>query len=95
MTVFDKGDLVRVSAAFKDEAGAAVDPTTVSFTFRTPSGTETTFLHGTDTELVKDSVGNYHVDIDANAGGSWHWRFVSTGTGQAASEGYFFASTNF
>jgi hypothetical protein len=38
---------------------------------------------------VKDSVGNYHVDVDANAVGRWYYRFQGTGTNQAAEEGLF------
>lgn len=83
---YDNGDLARCSAAFTTSAGVATDPTTVRFSVRNPAGTTTSYLYGTDSQLVKDSTGNYHVDIDANADGRWHYRFFSTGSGQAAAE---------
>ncbi len=56
---------------------------------RTPAGVTTTYVYLTDNELVKDSTGKYHVDINANAAGTWYYRFFSTGTGQAAEERQF------
>lgn len=84
--VYDKGDLVRCSASFTTSAGAAVDPTVITFKFKTPGGTTTTYTYGVDAELVKDSVGNYHVDVSATASGTWFYRFEGTGDAQAADE---------
>lgn len=95
MTTYDKGDLVRVSGMFADSAGVATDPTVVKFSFTNPAGTTTTYTYPTDVQLVKDSTGNYHVDIDASSSGTWLYRFYSTGTGQAAAEGEFFVKSNF
>lgn len=86
---YDKGDLVRVAAVFTNTAGTAIDPTAVLFQFRGPGVDTTDYTYGTDTELVKDSTGNYHVDINANASGKWYYRFYATGTGQSADEDYF------
>ena len=89
MNSYDKGDLVRCTAAFTDAAGSAFDPDTVAFKSRNPVGSVTTYTYGVDAELVKDSTGNYHVDVDANRVGTWTVRFESTGTGQAAAESQF------
>lgn len=91
---YDKGDLVRCSAAWTDTAGAAVDPTVVIFKFKNPAGTVTTYTYGTNPELVKDSVGNYHVDVDGSSSGVWYYSFVSTGTGQASDENQFVVSVS-
>lgn len=85
--LYDLGDLVRVSGTFKTQAGAAIDPSTVSFEFRRPDGTVTSYAY--PATIVRDSLGTYHVDIDANAPGTWRYRWESTGTGQAAEEGAF------
>lgn len=83
----DLGDLVRVSAVFSDvETSAALDPGVVNLSVKTPAAVVTTYVYGTDPEIVKDSVGNYHADIDANEAGTWHYRWWSTGNGQAAEE---------
>lgn len=94
MTEYDVGDLARVTAVFTDgETGAAVDPDTVSLQYR-PDGDETiTLVYGTDAEVVKDSTGHYHADIDLDSAGTWRYRWQSTGEGQAAEEGYFMVRT--
>ena len=89
MANYDKGDLVRCAAAFTNTAGTAIDPTAVLFKVKDPSGNITTYTYLTDAELVKDSTGNYHVDVDADEVGTWYYRYYSTGTGQAAGEGTF------
>lgn len=95
MQTVDKGDLVRVSATFKNSAGSAVDPGTVRFKFRTPAGAETTYTYPSSPQLIRDSTGVYHVDIDANLIGRWVFRWESTGVGQAAAEGQFLAKSEF
>jgi len=89
MAVYDKGDLVRCSASFTDAAGTAFDPANVFFALREPTGAKVTFQYGVDAELVRDSTGVYHIDINASAPGHWWYRFYSTGSGQAAGEGVF------
>jgi uncharacterized protein YfaS (alpha-2-macroglobulin family) len=92
MTILSRytiGALVRCSAAFTTAAGVAQNPGAVSFTVREPDGTATTYVYGTDAELVRASTGNYYVDVDATEAGTWRFRFAGTGTGQAAAEGMF------
>lgn len=85
---YDIGDLVRVSATFS-QGGTATDPSTVTARYRDPSGTTTTLVYGADEALTRDSEGVYHTDVDANRAGIWWYRFESTGSGQAATEGAF------
>ena len=88
---FDIGTLVRVSGAFRDVSNAAIDPSTVKFKWKRPdTGVVTTYTYGIDNQLVKDSVGNYHVDVSADVQGDWLYRWESTGTGQAAVDSAFF-----
>ncbi len=83
---YSTGDLIRVEGSFTNAAGAAVDPTAVFAKYKTPAGVTTTLTYGVDAALVRDSAGNYHIDIDANSEGRWRYRFYSTGTGQSAQE---------
>ena len=92
MNTYIKGDLVRASAEFRDAGGSLADPTAVAFKFKVPAGTTTTYNYGTDAQLVKDAVGEYHADIDASTSGTWSYRFESTGAGQAAAEDQFTVS---
>jgi len=94
INVHQKGDLVRVAATFKNAAGTDTDPTTVSFRYTAPSGTVTTLVYGTDAALVKASVGNYYVDLDANEAGIWFHVFIGTGAVQQAQDGEFTVSPN-
>jgi len=86
---YQQGDLVRISATFKNSAGTAIDPTSVKAHYKKPDGTKVTKTYPTDAEVVKDSTGNYRMDIDANAAGVWKYGWSSTGTGQAAEQSEF------
>lgn len=90
MNSYDYGDLVRISSTFTDEQGAPADPEAVFCAVRDPAETLTTYEYGVDAELVQDDTGDYHLDIDANAVGFWHYRWYATGTGQAAEVGLFY-----
>jgi hypothetical protein len=83
----DLGDLVRVAAEFKDaDTGTLINPDTVNVSIKTPAGHLTTYTYGTDAEVVRDSTGLYHLDVDADTSGTWYYRWFSTGSGQAAEE---------
>lgn len=89
--IYTIGQMPRVSVEFTVVATEApIDPDNVFLDVTTPSNVTTTYEYGTDPEIVKDSTGNYHADIDANElgnardGNPWRYRWYSTGTGQAA-----------
>jgi len=87
---YDIGDLARCSAAFTTLAGVAIDPTVLVFRFKNPAGTTTTYTYGTGPQVVKDSTGNYHVDLSTATAGLWLYWFEATGTAQAVEEGSFY-----
>lgn len=89
MATYDYGDLVHCRGVFTTSAGVATDPTAVLFDYKTPAGVKTTLTYGVDASLVKSATGDYYVDVNANAAGTWYYRFYSTGTGQSASEDSF------
>lgn len=85
-----KGNEVRVAVAFTNTAtNAAVDPATVIFKYEDPSGDIVTLTYPTDTALVKDGTGNYHVDINCNEIVMYYWEFRGSGDNQATVEGSF------
>lgn len=86
---YEQGSRVRLTGGFTDASGSAVDPATVKFRVRPPGGLVTEYVYGTDAALVKDSPGNYHVDVDADTPGQWVYRFFSTGTGKASKDRVF------
>jgi hypothetical protein len=88
INVYDQGDLVRVSGLLESAAGVDTDPTALSVKYRKPTGV-TTLVYLVDPALVRDSLGNFHVDISCDEPGIYDYRFESTGTGQAAAQGQF------
>lgn len=89
MSTYVKGSQVRCSTVFTTAAGVAHDPTDVFFNVMDPNGTVTEYEYGVDSELVKDSTGNYHADVDVVQAGTWNYRFYATGSGKSADEGSF------
>lgn len=87
VNVYQVGDLIRMSAAFTDIDDVAQDPAGVEFKIRAPGGGVTTYIYDDHVELVKDEVGNYHVDYLLSAPGRYRYRFAGVTTGQAAAEG--------
>jgi hypothetical protein len=94
MNSYAVGNLVRVSVAFANSAGTAVDPTVVKVQVRTPAGIITTQTYGVDAAVVRSVAGGYYCDVDANAEGEWSYRWYSTGAGQAAAEELFMVQTS-
>ena len=91
---YDVGDLVRVTGTLTDADGTATDATQITFKIKTPAGTTTSYVYGVDAEVVKSATGIYYTDVSVTSPGHWHYRVISTGTGQAAADGVFFARTN-
>lgn len=92
--VYHVGTKVRLSAAFTDIDDAAQDPGGVQFKIREPDGTVTTYVYGTDAEVVRDSLGNFHVDWLIASAGRHRYRFAGVTSGQAASESAFRADNS-
>lgn len=74
---------VRIAANFQDEDRTDIDPTTVTVKFRSPSGTVTSYVYGTDAALVKASTGDYYIDFTPDESGRWRYRWITTGTNKA------------
>lgn len=94
---YDVGDAVRVSTStvFTNAAAAAFDPDVVRGKFKDPSGNVTTYVYGTDAELVKDGTGDYYFDINVDEEGTWYYRIEGESSGgayQGADEGTFEAT---
>jgi hypothetical protein len=86
---YDIGEAVTISVAFT-VSGVATDPSTVTFTYRTPDGVETVLTYGVNNQVIRDAVGNYHLVLTAAQAGSTTYVWTSTGTVVAAISGSFF-----
>src|SRR5262245_59455198 len=76
---YDEGDLVRIDAEFRTHLDVLADPGTVSLRYIKPDGTLVTLEYPTDTDLVRDSLGVYHVDVTVDMAGDWAYNWTSTG----------------
>lgn len=83
---YDLGDLIELSAIFKDRDLVLADPSSVTLKVKPPSGTVSTFTG----EIVNDSVGLYHMDYEPDEVGSYSYKFYGTGNVHAAEEGVFY-----
>lgn len=81
---FHPGQLVRLTCSFY-VGTTLTDPTGVNAKVMGPDGVVDTFAYPGN--ITKDGVGIYHIDTTVDAEGTWHWRWWSTGTAQAADEG--------
>lgn len=86
--VYDVGDRPRAAMAFTTPAGAPADPTIILCKIKDPAGTVTTLTYLADAGLVRDSIGNYHIDQTLDKKGIWSFRFEGTGAVTAASEDF-------
>lgn len=89
MNIYDIGDQVRLSVAFSDDEGAAVDPTVVTLTYAGPGGSEIELTYDGENALTRDGPGSYYVDIVPQTAGTWRYRWAGSGAVTAATEGQF------
>lgn len=89
MLPFGYGNRVKISAAFTNIAGAAVDPATVKCAVEAPVSGQLNYTYGVDAEVVKSAVGNYYVERDLDEVGIWNYRWEGLGSHLSADEGFF------
>lgn len=84
---YDIGDVVKIFSNFKQN-GLDMDPSTITLKVVRPDATSQSYTYAGGT-VVKDSTGNYHVDVAPAISGTYKYRWSSSGTGAAAEEGTF------
>ncbi len=78
MDVYDIGDLVLLTATFRDLNGVLTDPSTPTIKVRTPNGTLTSYVYPTDAAMVKDVVGVYYLQFTPTVDGYHGWSALGT-----------------
>jgi hypothetical protein len=81
---FDIGDKIRLTAEFRDDAGALADPVTVTLMIKDPAGTVTT------PTPTRSGLGEYEHLIVIDQADRWYWRWVGSGDVDVAEESWFF-----
>jgi hypothetical protein len=85
----DLGDRRKLTCEIRDETDALVDPTGLTFSMREPDATLTDYTLTDTADLVRDSLGVYHVYWDCAQVGKHYYRFAATGNVGAAEEAGF------
>ena len=84
---FDIGDRPKYTATFSQASDdTVVDPSTVTFLWRTAVGVETSYVYGTDTEVAKTSTGVYTFSPPVIAAQGKHVCRVKSTTPNTAAE---------
>jgi len=83
---YDQNAIVRITGRFKNLSNALSDPSIVTVYIENPSKEFTTYSYEQagpqDAEVVRESAGVYHVDVDpAGVTGMWSYRFEGSGGG--------------
>ena len=83
------GTTVIIAAAFEVD-GTPADPTNISFLYRKPDGTISTYVYnGVGSIIVRNSAGVYSAPVNIDDEGYWSFRWVGTdiaGTSDIAQE---------
>lgn len=69
---------VPLNGTFYDEAGDAFDPTTVELFIFSPSGRESSFTYGEDSEIRRTADGRYTFNATLDEPGRWYYQWRVT-----------------
>lgn len=87
---YDVGDRPTLIATFRDEQDALADPDTVTFRYRAPDGTLTSFTWTSGapgTDITRISLGVFSAQIPiTQAGGFYAWHWLGQGAVPTATE---------
>jgi len=81
------GAVVQVSLSIKNMTNVLADPSAIRFLVKLPDSSVVTYVYGVAAEFVKDSVGNYHIDLVMNQSGTWVYRWETDSPNGGADEG--------
>jgi len=85
ISVYQKGDLVRIDGSFTDLVGTPADPVTVALKVTPPSGVTVAYTYALG-QVIKGSVGAYYYDLSVTQAGQWFYRWEATGPSSQASD---------
>ena len=80
MDVFNLGQRIRILASITDSGGDPADPSgDITVTIKAPRTAPVSYVYDTEPEVVRDSEGEYHMDLTLSAPGVWVARWVTAG----------------
>jgi hypothetical protein len=90
MNSYPINTLVSIDIVVKTPAGVLIDPSTLTCDVNDPSGTTTTYTYGVDITFLRNSLGNFTLEVDGNAHGMWFYHPEASGNVEVSGDGYFF-----
>lgn len=84
------GQVVTVTGTFRDSAGTAADPTTITLTVTAPDGTDDTYTYAAG-QVTKASTGVYVRAIVLDLAGTWTYRWAGEGAVEQVFDGFLVA----
>jgi hypothetical protein len=85
MTSYYPGQAFETTVTFRDFDNAPKDPTTITFAYRAPDGTETPIVYPA-AGITKPGTGVYSAVFTATTEGAWWSRWEATGAVVSANE---------
>lgn len=87
MNIHDLQDAVRLEVTFTDFNGNPADPSSVTVRIRKPNGT--TLTQTFPGAVIKDGIGQYHLDVIVDLPGYWVYRWEGSGALQESAQDVF------
>jgi hypothetical protein len=85
--IYDRGDIVRLTANFTDINNTVADPTNITLRIKQPDASVAMYSYPGD--VTKDSTGIYHFDFAITEAGDHYYRFEGSGSVTTAAETLF------
>lgn len=79
------GNVARIEAQFLVDPAIPTDPSTVTCSTKSPTGTVVTRVYGSSL-IARNGAGAYHLDLVLTEAGTWIYRWTGTGVCTAAIE---------
>ena len=73
------GNTERLTVNVYDAADTDTDVVTLTCTVMDPAGGSTVYTYGTDSNIDRESAGDYYCDVTPDQSGRWLYRWVGTG----------------
>ena len=84
------GRRLRFSVTIKDLlTDLNADPTELTLVLKPPQGALATYVWPTGSEIIKESVGEFYIDLTPDEVGQYYFRWFSSGAVEDAAEGAF------
>lgn len=83
---FHVGDMAQIQVEFLTSDQVLFDPSGVSFMIMYPDTSRVSYVYSTDLQLIRDSIGKYHLNFPLTVSGVFTYQCKGTGSAMAVIE---------